>query len=162
MSRRSEAWLTWVAVAVIGVATPSAATAQGGAATGVVTVQALEFGQMMPGVQGTVSVQDGWRRAVVRLEGSGQVSVRFTLPTQLVSSTGATLPLTFRTGDGAVETSKSSKLNPFDPTTGTKVNLTSAGGVAWVYLGGLAIPAPQQRAGSYTATVVVVIAPPNF
>jgi len=88
--------------------------------------------------------------------------VRFTLPTQLVSSTGAVLPLKFGNGDAAVETSKSSKVTPFDPTTGTRVNLTSAGGVAWIYLGGVAIPAPQQRAGSYTATVVLVIAPPNF
>lgn len=152
---------TWVAVLLTSAATSSAAAQKGGV-TGVATVQSLDFGQMQPGVQHSVAVNDGWRRAVLRLDGSGQVAVRFTLPTQLVSSSGATLPLQFGTTDGEVEMSKSGKLSTFDPNAGTKVNLTAAGGVAWVYLGGLAIPAPLQRAGSYTATIVIVVAPPNL
>lgn len=152
----------WVAVLVLSAAAPSAATAQKGSATGVVTVQSLDFGQMQPGVQQAISVQDGWRRAVLRLDGSGQVAVRLTLPTQMVSSTGAVLPLQFGSTDGEVEASQGGRLTLFDPNVGTKVNLTAAGGVAWIYLGGIAIPAPLQRAGTYTATIVIVVAPPNL
>lgn len=149
----------WVAAVIIAVA-PCAAGAQ---STPTVTqLQPLSFGVMIPGTPEVVATTDGWRRATVQLAGSGQWSVRFVLPTALVSASGQTIPLTFSTTSGAYTTSKSSTPTVFDPNTGTKINLTAGKGSAWVYLGGTATPAAMQTAGNYSATVVTVVSPPNM
>lgn len=150
---------TWVAAAVFAAA-PCVAGAQ---STPTVTeIQPLTFGTIIPGTPEVVATSDGWRRAAIQLDGSGQWSVRFVLPTSLTAADGSSIPLTFGATDGAYTTKKSATPNSFDPTTGTKINLTAGKGSATVYLGGTASPAPMQHAGSYSATVVIVVSPPNM
>lgn len=124
-------------------------------------VQNLDFGGVTGGIPEIVRTTDTWRRAEVRLEGSGQLNVRFILPTALVSTTGAQLPLTFGAADGAYASPKQPTPTPFNPAAGTKINLTASGGAASVFLGGTASAATGQPAGRYSGTIVLVVAPPN-
>lgn len=157
--------IAWAA-ALLGVVAPRALPGQGRPGVGttptVASEQSLTFGTMMPGVVETVAVTDAWRRARIRIDGSGTYSVRFIVPATLTSSSGATIPLTFGATDAAYNTQKSSALTTFDPQFGSKVSLTAGGGTVWIYLGGVASPAAQQTAGPYSATVTIVIAPPNM
>ena len=154
--------VTRVVVAAAVVAAATARTTGAQTTPAVTQVQSLSFGTMIPGKTEAVATSDGWRRGTVRLDGTGQWSVHFSLPTALTASTGESIPLTFSTTSAAYSTARTSSLTSFDPTTGTKVTLTSGKGTAWLYLGGSAAPAALQKAGTYSATVVVVIAPPNM
>lgn len=126
-----------------------------------VLVQNLDFGGVTSGIPEVVRTSDAWRRAEVRLEGSGQTSVRFILPTALVSPAGVQLPLVFGATDGAYVSPKQPTPTPFDPAAGTKINLTASGGTASVFLGGTARATTGQPAGRYSGTIVLVVAPPN-
>jgi hypothetical protein len=151
----------WMAVVALAAAIPRTLPAQSSLAT-VVTEQQLSFGTMLPGVTETVTVQDGWRRASIRVEGSSPQAVRFIVPAALQGPLGNSIPLTFDGSSAAWRTEKSTKLTLFDPVAGTRLALNKQQDVAWIYLGALAIPAAQQLAGDYTATVTIVIAPPNM
>lgn len=142
-------------------AIPRTLPAQSSLAT-VVPEQPLSFGTMLPGVTETVTVHDGWRRASIRVEGDSPQAVRFIVPAALFGPNGATIPLAFDGSSGAWRTEKSTKLSLFDPIAGTRLALNKQQNVGWIYLGAIAIPAPQQLAGHYTATVTIVIAPPNM
>lgn len=151
----------WVAVVVATAAIPRTLPAQSTLAT-VVPEQQLSFGTMMPGVAEQVTVQDGWRRASLRIEATSPQAVRFVVPAALLGPNGTSIPLVFDGASGAWRTEKNAKLNLFDPAVGTRIALNKQQNVGWIYLGALAVPAAQQLAGHYTATITIVIAPPNM
>lgn len=122
----------------------------------VIAMQPLDFGQILPGLTETVGTGDTWRRAEVRLEGAGNFDVRILLPQSLTSPEGAQIPLVFRNGDGMYAV-KASRPVPFDPNVTQRIRIPPGQGEALVYLGGTASPGPAQRAGQYSATLVVVV-----
>ena len=125
----------------------------------VTQVQPLAFGYLTQGVTEIVSYIDTFRRGAVAVDGSGQVWVRVTLPTVLTSPQGATIPLQFLAGDvAAQETGRAAAV--FDPGTSTRVNLTK--GTAMLFIGGRAVPAADQRAGTYSATMTVIVSSTKF
>lgn len=148
-SRASRVALACAALALLAF-TPRRADAQ----FSVNQVQPLAFGYLTQGVTEVVPYTDTFRRGVVTLDGSGQAWIRLVLPTTLVSPQGASIPLQFLTGDVASqETGKPA--STFDPTTSTRVNLGK--GTATFFIGGRAVPATNQRAGLYSATMTIII-----
>lgn len=150
-----------MAVVIATAAIPRTLLSQASLAT-VIPEQPLSFGTMLPGVTETVTVQDGWRRASIRVEGTSPQAVRFVVPAALLGLNGTSIPLVFNGSSGAWRTAKSTKLTLFDPVAGTRLALSRQQNVGWIYLGAIAIPAAGQLAGHYTATVTIVIAPPNM
>ena len=136
--------------------------AAGGASGQVTTVpqQDLTFGMVVPGVPETVFVDDGVRRAEWLLTGRGSVTVSFILPTVLQGPSGAVLPLVFANGDaGWQRTTGGGGMRLEDPNTPFSINVPNRQDIA-LYLGGTAQPAVTQSAGSYTATITVIVAQP--
>jgi hypothetical protein len=125
----------------------------------VAQVQPLAFGYLTQGVTEMVPYTDTFRRGVVNVDGSGQAWIRVTLPTSLVSAQGATIPLQFLTGDVAAQESGKPPA-AFDPSTSTRVNLGK--GTASLFIGGRAVPAANQRAGVYSATMTVLVSSTKF
>lgn len=127
-----------------------------------VPVQGLSFGPLLPGVAETVRVADAARRAEVILDGSGMVDVTLVLPTALVSPSGARIPLRFGARDAAILRNASSAFIPMNPLETARVRLhDGTPGPARVVLGGTALPAADQPAGSYQATVTVIVNNPG-
>jgi hypothetical protein len=125
----------------------------------VAQVQPLAFGYLTQGVTEIVPYTDTFRRGVINVDGSGQAWIRVTLPASLVSAQGSSIPLQFLTGD--VATQESGKpAAAFDPSTSTRVNLGK--GTATLFIGGRAVPAADQRAGLYSATVTVLVSSTKF
>lgn len=133
-----------------------AGAGRAGAQASLTSMQALDFGQILPGLAETVTVGDAWRRAEVRLEGGGSFDVRLVLPQALVSREGARIPLVFRDGDAAIQVKNRTRVS-FDPNQSQRVHIPPGQGEALVYLGGTAATTSGQRAGQYSATVVVVV-----
>lgn len=127
----------------------------------VVSTQPLDFGELIAGVTEVVSTADVARRADIALQGNsnGDVSVSFVLPSQLVSPNGQSIPLQFLPGDGVYRSFNGQQF-PLNLPGPTSVRLHRSQ-TTNLYLGGRALPAAGQLAGIYTATVVVVIAPPG-
>ncbi|HEX8394383.1 MAG TPA: hypothetical protein VF665_18705 [Longimicrobium sp.] len=126
-----------------------------------VPLQGLSFGELIPGVPETVRVSDAARRAEILLAGQGSWDVLMVLPDALTSAAGARIPLRFSGRDGAVMPSPSAPLLPFDPLSMGRVRISGGPSPARLLLGGTALPAGDQAAGSYTATVVVIINNPG-
>lgn len=125
----------------------------------VAEVQPLAFGYLTQGVTEVVRYTDTFRRGVIAIDGSGNVFVRVSLPTQLISAQGTVLPLQFLTGDVAAQDAGKAP-QAFDPSGSTRVNLGK--GTALLLIGGRALPALNQRAGTYSATMVVVVSSTKF
>jgi hypothetical protein len=143
-----------VLAACVAIAVPAAVPAQV-----VVSAQPLSFGDLIAGVAEVVSPADAIRRADVVLQGStnGDVSVSLVLPAVLSSTNGQSIPLQFLPGDAVFQgfTGQQQPLSLTGPTT-VRLHRTRE---ANLFLGGRALPAAGQRAGHYSATVVVVLAP---
>jgi hypothetical protein len=122
-------------------------------------VQPLAFGYLTQGVPEVVPYTDTFRRGVVNVDGAGQVYIRVILPTALTSAAGTSIPLQFLTGDvAAVESGRPAAA--FDPLGSTRVNLGK--GTASLLIGGRAVPAADQRAGLYSATMTVIVSSTKF
>jgi hypothetical protein len=126
-----------------------------------VPVQGLSFGRLLPGVAETVSTVDAARRAEIILSGTGSFDVLMVLPDALQSANGARIPLRFGTRDGALMRNPSAPLLPFNPLEMGRVRIDDSAGPARLLLGGTALPAPDQAAGTYQATVVVIVNNPG-
>lgn len=146
-------------LALVVLALVALAPARGRAQFAVAQVQPLAFGYLTQGLTEVVPYTDTFRRGVVTVDGSGQAWIRVVLPTTLVSPQGASIPLQFLVGDvAAQETGRAPAA--FDPSTSVRVNLGR--GTASLLLGGRAVPAPDQRAGVYSATMTVIVSPTKF
>ena len=122
-------------------------------------VQPLAFGYLTQGLTEIVPYTDTFRRGVVTVDGTGQAWIRVVLPTTLVSPQGATIPLLFLTGDVAAQEAGRPPA-AFDPAASTRVNLSK--GTAALFIGGRALPAANQRAGLYSATMTVIVSSTKF
>lgn len=152
MERSGTRWLVRALTALmIAIATTGAARAQ----VLVVPERDLEFGLLTPGAPAAVAPTDVARSAQVRIEGRGTYQVSFQLPASLTNANGQQLPLSFSATDGRV--SIRHKITVFDPSTTVSFRVNPAEQEAVVNLGGTALPAPGQPAGSYSATIVVMV-----
>lgn len=139
-------------VAPLGAQEPSGAT--------ITPIQGLGFGQLIGGFTEAVPPTDVLQRAHIVIEGDRKLDLRFVLPTTLQSVTGSTIPLAFGSADGIVslENRPTVVFNPNAPFT---VPFQKKRGLAQVYLGGVATPAPDQAAGTYSATVTILLIDPR-
>lgn len=138
-----------------------AATPAGAQVAASLMVSGLEFGVLMPGVTTQVAPTDAARRAEVLVTGTGNVDFRFVLPTVLTSADGTPLPLRFVNGDAGVTEGNRLHTDPFDPNVTYRLKLNGNNATARVFLGGSAVPTSAQPAGSYSATVSLVITSTN-
>ncbi len=132
--------------------------AGGGGEATVQPVQGLEFGLLIPGTPMRVRPDDVGRRGELQVSGRGQYQVRFVLPASLVSAEGASIPVEFGPGDAAVVRGTAGSPQLFDPSVGAGVSLTAGISEAQLFLGGTARPAGNQAAGTYSASVTVLVA----
>jgi hypothetical protein len=152
-------WQRGVLAALLFVWSPMVAAAHAQAVT-VTPVQGLSFGLLLPGAPETVSLDDVARRGVVALAGSGPLDVTFVLPSALVSLEGGSLPLSFSTMSAGVLQSSGGSVLPFNPQQLQRVQLATDR-VTHLVLGATAQPASSQRAGHYTARIVVIVSQPG-
>lgn len=127
----------------------------------VTAVQGLRFGPLLPGVPESISVTDGARRAEIILTGTGTVELAVLLPRAMTSPSGGQIPLRFGALDAAVLRNASTAPLPMNPTGTLRVHLQGDGAPTRLLLGGTALPAPDQAAGDYTTTVVLLFVHPG-
>ena len=154
-----ELWQRGVLAALLLVWSPAVVVAHAQSVT-VSPVQGLSFGLLLPGAPETVSRDDVARRGMVALAGSGPLDVTFVLPTALVSPEGGSLPLTFSAASAGLLGSTGSAAAPLNPQQLQRVQL-AADRVSHLVLGGTAQPAASQRAGHYTARIVIIVSQPG-
>ncbi len=154
MRHTRAAWLL-AATLLLGAAPACAQSLQA------VPVQGLSFGSLIPGVPEQIGTGDAARRAEVVLSGQGTFDLSLILPSALVSASGARIPLRFGAADAAVAATSSTAPVTFDPRRVYRIRLDDGQGVPRLLLGGTALPAADQRAGSYQATLVLVVTPPG-
>jgi hypothetical protein len=123
-------------------------------------VQGLSFGLLLPGTPETVSLDDVARRGVVALAGTGPLDVTFVLPIALLSPEGGSLPISFSGASAGLLTSAGGAAAPVNPQQLLRVQL-APDQVMHLVLGGTARPAASQRAGHYTARIVVLVSQPG-
>lgn len=152
-------WQRGVLTALLLVWSPAIITARAQSVT-VSPVQGLSFGLLLPGAPETVSLDDVARRGMVALAGTGPLDVTFVLPTALVSPEGGSLPLSFSTTSAGLLNSTGGAVAPLNPLQLLRVQL-APDRVTHLVLGGTAQPAVSQRAGHYTARIVVIISQPG-
>ncbi len=145
-----------VALAVVAAALPAR---RASAQYAVTPVQPLAFGYLTQGVTEVVPFSDTFRRGALNVDGTGQAYIRLVLPTALTSFDGATIPLQFLAGDVASQEAGKAP-TAFDPAASTRVNLGK--GTASLFVGGRAVPAANQRAGLYSATMTIIVSPTRF
>jgi len=126
----------------------------------IVPTQPLSFGPLIGGVAETVAPTDAARRADITIQGTSNsdASLLLILPSALESPSGATIRLQFRRGDVIFESPTSGGQQPVELTAPATIRLHK-NKPGRLYIGGQALPAAAQRAGTYSATIVVVVAP---
>jgi hypothetical protein len=123
-------------------------------------IRDLDFGVVLPGVQSTVAPTDPIRSGQFYFSTPAlgtRVRVRFTLPNQLTSGGGATMPINFRNGDAMIQGTAPSSLPVFfNPNANRNFRMTTSRD-ANVWLGGTVSPAAGQAVGTYVAPVVLTV-----
>jgi len=122
-------------------------------------IQDLTFGTLIPGIQVHVLRTDpvGSGQFSLRGQKDSQVQMQFILPATMAGPLSATLPLSFGATDGGFSATESiTNQAAFDPR-GPALGTLSGNGRATIFLGGTAIPAPTQAAGSYSATITLTV-----
>jgi hypothetical protein len=118
--------------------------------------QNLTFGQVTPGVPVQIAPTDVTRRGALTVTGRGRFRITFTLPTDLMGPSGARIPVTFGATDGQVVLRN--RTDTFDPRLGHEFRIVPPGDqAAQIYVGGRASPPAGATAGTYTATIVMMI-----
>jgi len=151
-------------VALAAVATTSLQAQASGQITATATVQTpititplanLDFGNVFPGLAKTVlSTGAGAGQFQIAGQGTSEVNITFTLPTNLVFNAN-NLPIGTWTG-GQFGTNTQASQTSITPTGSTTTNLV--GGGLFVWLGATVTPAVAQVAGTYTALVTMSVA----
>ena len=138
--------------------------------------RALQFGVIVPGTT-TVTVlprsSAGGEFRITGLRNRKSIDISFTLPTQLTGPAGASIPLSFNgnyaalceiDNSGACETASVFTWNPVttpsfrdQPTRYKPGRKVFAYDDYELYLGGVASPAANQRQGTYTASIGVLL-----
>jgi hypothetical protein len=120
-------------------------------------VRDVTFGVVLPGVPRVVLRSDPANSGQYDIRGpkGSQVLLTFVLPVAMTEPGGALMPLTFGAGDAGYSQSQAIGsqvgFDPKQPFTATLSN----NGRGSVFLGSTANPATNQRAGAYTATIIL-------
>lgn len=141
-----------------------------------VGIRPLDFGAIIPGAGAVTVLPRTPRGAEFRIKGTKwrkSVDISLTLPTQMTSSTGATIPLNFNGNYAALceidttNTCVAASYLAWNPVTTPTFRDTPTryqpGRKVYayddysVYVGGAATPATATPAGSYSATIGIVI-----
>ena len=122
----------------------------------VVGAQALNFGNVFPGVNKTIAATDltNGGRFDVTGQASTPVTLSFNLPATL-SSGGNTMTIVSYTGVHADNVSQTGGV-AFAPASGANPTLSATGGL-FVWVGAQVQPATNQVAGVYTGSVVMTV-----
>jgi len=143
----------WFAIGALLLAVPLRAQGKPLTVTG---VRGVTFGAVLPGVPRVVSRTDPANSGQFDIKGTkGSVLLSFVLPLTMTGPSGALMPLTFGSSDaGYSATQAIGSQVGFDP----KQPFTAAiptNGRASVFIGATANAATNQRAGAYTATIIL-------
>lgn len=150
---------TIVVLIVACLAAPAGRALGQGRALNALGRQDLTFGVLLPGVRATVSRLDAANAGQFEVRGqkSAEVRITLTLPSEMVSALGARLPLEFGPGDGGVSDSPViATSTAFDPRVPVLRRL-AANGKLYVFLGGSAVPRPDQPGGAYAGTIALTV-----
>jgi len=147
--------LAWVVIGVLVIGGPLQAQGAGKPLT-VTGVRGVTFGAVLPGVPRVVLRTDAANSGQIDIKGpKGSMLLTFVLPIQMTGPSGALMPISFGASDaGFSATQAIGSQVGFDP----KQPYTAAlpnNGRASVFLGATANPSMNQRAGAYTATVIL-------
>jgi hypothetical protein len=148
-SRRLHALLLALATLVVVGTSPADAQVL------VVAERDLSFGMLMPGVPTTVAAADVVRSAQLRVQGRGRYQVSFALPQELSAPGGQGIPVEWAAGDGLLAIRN--MVRAFDPRETLDFRINPAQTEAQINLGARVTPSPGQQAGTYSATIVVMI-----
>jgi hypothetical protein len=156
--------------ALVGVSTAAAQTATINATATVLQpitatgAQDLAFGNVFPGVAKTIAYTDAANAGQFSISGDGgaNVTISFTLPTDLTGPSSSTLPIGSWTGYHNATNSSTSGGTAFTPSaTAESATLSGTSGTAgslFVFLGATVTPTTTQTQGSYTGTVQMTVA----
>ncbi|HJS47818.1 MAG TPA: hypothetical protein VJ773_07525 [Gemmatimonadales bacterium] len=123
-------------------------------------LQPLNFGDVLAGVPLHALRTDPLRSGQFELRGAKDLDLMllFALPDAMTGPGGASLPLHFDAGDAGYSPAESiTAQHPVDPRSPFTIRLPT-NGKARLFLGGTVVPAPNQRGGSYSATVTLTVA----
>ena len=121
----------------------------------VVAAANLDFGNVFPGVNKSVAVNDAAAgRFNVLGQASAPVSLTFVLPANLTFG-GNNLPIANWTGNH--NTAATPTGTGFTPSAAATAATLSASGQLFVYIGAQVTPAINQTAGNYTGTVQMTV-----
>jgi len=143
----------WFAIGAMLLAVPLGAQGKPLTVTG---VRGVTFGAVLPGVPRVVLRTDPANSGQFDIKGpKGNVLLSFVLPLTMTGPSGALMPLAFGSSDAGYSTTQAigSQVG-FDP----KQPFTAAipnNGRASVFIGATANAATNQRAGAYTATIIL-------
>jgi hypothetical protein len=131
--------------------------------------QALNFGNVLQGVPKTMGKDDDDSSGIFTISGEGgkQISLYMQLPDYLSTSSGDDrMVISFSSTDATLDTtSAGSPATPGggavtgqDPHNLPLINIGATDGVCKVYLGGTVIPSVDQKAGAYSADIILTVA----
>jgi hypothetical protein len=147
---------TWLLIGVTLLGSPLGAQGKPLTVTG---VRGLTFGVVLPGVPMTISRTNAASSGQFDISAAknSPIQLSFTLPSAMTGPAGATMPLVFGGSDAGYSSPETiTSQVGFDPKQPFVTTLDKNGRAA-VFLGGTAVPAPSQRAGSYTATLTLTV-----
>lgn len=120
----------------------------------------LSAGEVFAGVPKSISRLDPANTGLYRIMGrpDAEISISFTLPSDLLSASGQTMTIDFAADDAGIGYDQNQAASvPFDPQAPLTVRLDADGRI-YVWLGGTVRPDAVQAAGYYEATVVLTAA----
>jgi len=144
----------WIVLGAMLVGVPLQAQARPLTVTG---VRGVTFGAVLPGVPRVISRTDPANSGQYDIRGSSrrQVLLSFVLPLSMTGPAGALMPLSFGASDAGYSQSQAIgsqvAFDPKQPFTATLSN----NGRGSVFVGATANAAANQRAGAYTATLIL-------
>ena len=144
----------WVVIGAMLLGVPLLAQGKPLTVTG---VRGVTFGAVLPGVPRVVLRTDPANSGQFDIKGpkGGPVLLSFVLPLRMTGPSGALMPITFGASDaGFSSTASIGSQVGFDPRQPTTVTFPNNGNVS-VFVGATANPTANQRAGAYTATIVL-------
>lgn len=138
----------------------------------VASIQDLDFGNILQGVTETVTRTDGIRAGIFQITGESatnrEVSMHLQLPSYLWNSAPGSqdrLVVYFQDTDCTIDTTNGTPLAPGvgaligeNPHSMPDTGIGGNDGVIRIYLGGAVYPAVDQRAGAYSADIVLTSA----
>lgn len=136
---------------------PGPALAQRPIATVPGAFRDLDFGIVMPGVAEPVAPTDPRAGLWVFKGTTGtRVSLTFTSLPPILQNGGQTLAVTFGAASAAWNTvNDPAGATPFDPAVGTMATIGRPPNRIYVWLGGIATPAPAQASGTYESPITL-------